>query len=224
MDGIGRWGWKIRMVGIKEIAEHKLVCGRLAQLAGLFDEMADAYDERAGQYGFHCEGCVDNCCLTRFYHHTVLELLYLHQGLGALSATCREAVLARCRQVIRISREKQGSPDSLRVLCPINEGGRCILYHHRPMICRLHGIPHELHMPAGGVQHHPGCDTFIRRMQGSIKYHSFDRTPYYRRMAQLEQELRRTLGFRQRLKLTVAQILQADTLLEEIATALDRIS
>ena len=86
------------------------------------------------------------------------------------------------------------------------------------MICRLHGIPHELRMPAGGLQHHPGCDTFAQRIGTSVPYRSFDRTRFYRRMALLEQDLRGSLGFARRLKLTVAHILlDADDVLSGLS-------
>ena len=31
-------------------------------------------------YGFTCRGCDENCCRTKFYHHTFLEYLYIKAG------------------------------------------------------------------------------------------------------------------------------------------------
>jgi len=200
----------------ENVTRSPVVGEALNSLITLFAEMGDAYREQAAYYDFACDGCRDNCCQTRFYHHTLLEFIYLHQGLRSLPVTMRHAVLGRCREVTALYRKNQGGPDPLRVWCPLNEAGQCLIYRFRPMICRLHGIPHELQMPAGGVQHHPGCDTFARRIGTSVPYRSFDRTRFYRRMALLEQDLRRTLGFTRRLKLTVAEILLADTVFDTL--------
>ncbi len=40
------------------------------------------YKEAADYYGFDCTGCEDNCCFTRFFHHTLLEYLYIMEGYG----------------------------------------------------------------------------------------------------------------------------------------------
>ncbi len=43
------------------------------------------------------------------------------------------------------------------IMCPLNEAGWCDLYQHRPMICRLHGVPSSLRFPSGQVKKFPGC-------------------------------------------------------------------
>jgi hypothetical protein len=58
----------------------------LDRLAALFEQMDATYDAVAGQYGFQCHGCEDNCCQTRFYHHTLIEYLFLMEGINALDA------------------------------------------------------------------------------------------------------------------------------------------
>jgi hypothetical protein len=77
------------------------------------------------------------------------------------------------------------------------------------MICRLHGIPHELHGPGGRVIRNPGCDEFFDqcRESGRTDYIQFDRTPFYRQMAMLEKELRQKTGYVDKIKLTIAQML-----------------
>lgn len=188
----------------------------LTAVAKLFKEMEAVYGEHAQAYGFQCKGCEDSCCLTRFYHHTLLEVLFLHRGLRTLPADHRDRILSRCREVCRIYRQHPDTADPERVLCPLNEDGQCVIYPYRPMICRLHGIPHELNTSTGGLQHHPGCHMFTRNIGMSVPYRTFDRTPFYQRMANLEQTLRRELGFNQRLKLTVAHMLLAEELLTHL--------
>jgi hypothetical protein len=77
------------------------------------------------------------------------------------------------------------------------------------MICRLHGIPHELQRADGRIARSPGCEEFLNqcRQGGKTEYIPFDRTPYYRKMALLENELRLKTGVATKLKLTIAQMI-----------------
>jgi hypothetical protein len=79
------------------------------------------------------------------------------------------------------------------------------------MICRMHGIPHELRRPGQPLQRSPGCGEFNRRC-GGITYHPFDRTPLYAALAQLESEFQQALGVRRRFKHTIAEMLLSERL------------
>ena len=100
--------------------------------------------------------------------------------------------------------ERRG--DLIRVMCPLNERGRCALYDHRPMICRLHGIPHGLRRPDGRLLTGPGCDDYYAQCGNSDPAH-LDRTPLYTVMADLECRIRAQLGFSRKIKLTVAEMI-----------------
>jgi hypothetical protein len=76
------------------------------------------------------------------------------------------------------------------------------------MICRLHGIPHELARPGRGVLHAPGCDTFTRTCDVEKRF-KFDRTPFYVEMAALEKELKQSAGRLRKIKMTVAQMIES---------------
>jgi hypothetical protein len=91
-------------------------------------------------------------------------------------------------------------------MCPVNRDGLCTLYDYRPMICRLHGLPHMLLQPGGKAICGPGCGQFDR--QCSHKSCSpLDRTPLYLSMARLERELRQAAGVSGKIKMTVAQMI-----------------
>lgn len=181
----------------------------LSRLGSLFQEMDRAYAAAADRYGFICNGCADNCCLTRFYHHTLVEYLYLVEGLRTIKSDLRQEVRQRSLTVCTAMADADRQGASLRIMCPLNRDGRCVLYSHRPMICRLHGIAHELHRPTGQVIEHPGCDAFSEqcRQSGIAAYIPFDRTPFYRQMALLEKDLRLSTGYAGKIKLTIAQML-----------------
>ena len=181
----------------------------LGRLQVLFDEMDQAYAAVAKRYGFRCNGCEDNCCLTRFYHHTLLEFLFLAEGMRALDAGMRRAIHSQALTVSQKMADTGLRGNVLRIMCPLNEDGRCRIYRYRPMICRLHGLPHELHRPDSQVIKHPGCDRFFdqSRERGRTDYVPFDRTPFYRQMAKLEKELRLQTGYVEKIKLTIAQML-----------------
>ncbi len=179
----------------------------LKRAGRVLDIIERAYRRRSESLGFHCAGCEDNCCLTRFHHHTVGEYLYLREGFFRLTVRHRARILDRARDVNEIHREAGGHGPPVRAMCPLNEEGRCLLYRRRPMICRLHGIPYEFRRPDGGRMEGPGCDAFHRRT-GRDNGYRFDRTPYYREMALMERDLRAAVGFSGRMKMTVAEMVE----------------
>ncbi|MCU0590907.1 MAG: hypothetical protein MUC57_05475 [Desulfobacterales bacterium] len=138
--------------------------------------------------------------------------------LTALSAAAaRRAAAARgftttpCGQH---ARDLSAGADT-KPMCPLNEAGRCGVYAHRPMICRLHGIPHELHPPGRAPQAPqlgPGCAEF-HRLCGRAVYHPFDRTPLYAELARLESEFQQALGPRRKIRMTIAEMLLDDGVL-----------
>jgi Fe-S-cluster containining protein len=137
-----------------------------------------------------------------------VEYLGLRDGFEQLPAAWQAEILVRADSWCA----EQTRPGSdARSLCPLNSEGRCVLYADRPMICRLHGIPHELRRPGQPAQRSPGCGEFNRRC-GRMAYHPFDRTPLYAELARLESEFQQALGVRRRFKHTIAEMLLNDGL------------
>lgn len=163
------------------------------------------YKEAADYYGFHCTGCEDNCCLTRFYHHTLLEYLYIYEGFKALSEHKQNEVKQKAAQVCRQTELADAKGLPVRLMCPLNCDGLCLLYAFRPMICRLFGVPHEMQQSGAETVYRPGCGTFSEQCLAK-DYFKFDRTPFFIEMAKLEMELKQTVGIAQKIKLTVADM------------------
>ena len=178
----------------------------LPALETLFSSMDRAYDQVAKAYGFHCPGCADNCCLTRFHHHTLLEYLYLKKGLAGLASDTFDDAMARAENVVARTREMEDRGETPRIMCPLNQDGLCLIYRFRPMICRLHGLAHELRKPGHDPVRSQGCDLFTD-LTRSMDYIPFDRTPFYMDMALLERKLREATGIRDRLRHTIAEMM-----------------
>ena len=178
----------------------------IERLKQIYAAMDKAYQQAADPYGFTCDGCRDNCCRTRFYHHTMIEYIYMVEGLNTLTRKKQNEVKSRALTVVDETTRADGSGAVVRLMCPLNFDELCILYSYRPMICRLHGIPHELQKPGQNPVFGPGCETFDRRC-GHKDYLKFDRTPFYREMAILEQEVKQALAFDGKIRMTIAEMI-----------------
>lgn len=177
------------------------------RIKSLYSSMDAAYARAAEFYGFRCNGCSESCCEERFYHYTLAEHLYLIEGVRSLDTDEACEILVRAEDVAGLYRlhDLQGGPE--RVLCPLNFDGLCRLYEYRPMICRLHGIPHHMKKPDGSGHTGPGCHRFAGEMTpAGMAGPVFERTEYYSGMAAVEIELRRLTGFKGRYKNTVAEM------------------
>ena len=177
----------------------------LDRLRDIFAAMDLEYARAAAHYQFQCDGCADSCCLTRFYHHTYLEYFYFRRSFEQLDSRKKDEIILRAEDVCRQTAKADEKGMPVRLLCPLNDDSLCTLYPFRPMICRMHGIPHELQKPGQNVIHGPGCSTFDERC-GDKGYFKFDRTPFYGAMAKLENEFKQTAGLEGRIKMTVAEM------------------
>lgn len=178
----------------------------LNALNSLFEDMDSAYQQIAGQYGFECAGCVDNCCFSLFNHHTVGEYLLLKTGFQALEPAERQDIRQRAFRVCEVQARAEANGKPVKALCPLNRQGLCRLYRQRPMICRMHGIPNELRKPGQVPMTGPGCGEFEKKY-GQKAVARFNRTPFYVQLAELERRLRGACGLQEKLKMTVARML-----------------
>jgi Fe-S-cluster containining protein len=176
------------------------------RLQAIYTAMDAAYSAIAEQYRFVCPGCEDSCCRTLFYHHTYVEWFYLHHGWETMASRQQSAIQSRAKEFCRQVEADAPLKEKRLRMCPLNNGGLCGLYAYRPMICRLHGIPHSLRRPDGRQTVGPGCDVFYRQCAARSDA-ILERTPHYTALAALEQDFRRATGLSDRLKLTVADMI-----------------
>jgi Fe-S-cluster containining protein len=197
---------KVRSMTLPAKLDDESLHVYLDRMRQIFTGMDQKYDQAATHYKFLCTGCEDNCCRTRFHHHTYLEFLYIRAGFEKLEPTGRHAIQAKAEAVCRLTAQAQKKGAAVRLMCPLNDAGLCRLYPYRPMICRLHGIPYELQTPGRSVSCGPGCGAFDEQCSGR-PYFKFDRTPFYFEMAELESEFKQTIGLTGRIKLTIAEMI-----------------
>lgn len=170
--------------------------------------MDNTWNRIAEAYQFQCNGCKDNCCQSLFFHHTHIEKAYLHHGFEQLKPDKKKDILNKAEYYCRKTFPTSGEVKSLKIMCPLNEKGRCILYPYRPMICRLHGLPHEIRKPGFNPLMGKGCETGLF---DDKPYIEFNRTPFYQNMAQIEAEYRKKIKINYKIKETVGQMLSRYT-------------
>jgi len=174
----------------------------LEKLKTIYRSMDRTYRDASAFYFFDCQGCPDNCCTTYFFHYTLAEYLYLLQGFWTLEEGMKEEIMGRATNMCDPMRRDT-------YLCPLNLRSRCLLYPYRTMICRLHGLPFELQRPGDQRSEGQGCAKFEKeRMLKGLPYRRIDRTPFYTDLANLEREIRTEIGYSQRFKKTIAEMIR----------------
>lgn len=167
------------------------------KLAALNARMSQAFELAAAGLGLSCSGCPDTCCLSFFQHHTQLEWAFLRLGLAALPEPQRLAVVERAEAYLREARLVIGRGERPRLACPLLADGRCLLYEHRPMVCRLHGVPGVLVQPNGKRVEFSGCFRAQALIAEGRESPPLDRTPLLEELFRLEMEF---LGSRARTR------------------------
>lgn len=159
----------------------------------LYEDMEEAYEVVAGELGHGCTGCPDNCCDSYFLHHTYIEWCYLWLAMDNLEAPMRERIIGRARAYEKRSQELLRDGQRPKLMCPLNEEGRCVMYAHRLMVCRTHGVPAALTRPDGKELNFPGCfrcQELVKRSSLSVEQiPRMERTKLLQRLAMLEQRL-----------------------------------
>ncbi|MDD5452050.1 MAG: YkgJ family cysteine cluster protein [Desulfovibrionales bacterium] len=200
---------------IPAITEFTSGLGRfMERLKTIYQAMDKAYDEITAYYGCSCAGCDGNCCTSYFFHYTVAEYLYLAKGFQALSPERQHEVRRLAREFVKDRDRLEAEGKKIDLMCPLNDRGLCGLYAFRPMICRLHGVPHSYRRPDLALVRGEGCPKLVPPVVDTPGHtiekparRELDRSRFYRDLARLEQELRQEIGFGERIKMTIADMI-----------------
>jgi len=115
------------------------------------------------QHG-HLMGCRPGCdeCCSVYYELSVIEAFVVNGMFGQVvsrSAARRALKRAELVQPLFIKakedlltvpeemRSEEGLQEAaarIRLQCPLNEEGGCVLYEYRPITCRLYGVPQKI--------------------------------------------------------------------------------
>ncbi len=180
----------------------------IVRIEEIYTAMETAYDKVAAELDFSCRGCPDNCCDSYFLHHTYIEWSYLWLGVGELDNGKQQQIFARAHDyVIRAERDLQQGRRP-QIMCPLNENGLCIIYKHRLMVCRTHGVPATLTRPDGKMLRFPGCFRCQEQRGENKNTPVVERTPMLQRLAILENDYLNNQRQRYpRVKLNIAEML-----------------
>ncbi|HHN65376.1 MAG TPA: hypothetical protein ENK09_08465 [Nitrospirae bacterium] len=178
----------------------------LDRLYEIYREIDNEYNRAASYYDFSCNGCETNCCDTVFYHHTLIEYFAVLEGFDNLPEQSRMAAMERAKAYVKTLNRYRGKESLVRIMCPLNFNGLCGIYEHRPLICRIHGLPGLLKHPGKGTRSFSGCKRFetINRKERNML---IDRTPFYTQIATLEGQLRRAMEYLMKFNKTIAEML-----------------
>jgi Fe-S-cluster containining protein len=163
------------------------------EIAAIYQAMQEGYDRVSNEVGLTCEGCSDNCCDSYFRHHTYSEWAYLWQGLHQLNPEELERIVSRAKEYIAQSAKPLAEGKHPEIMCPLHDNGLCSLYHHRMLVCRMHGIPATLTRPDGQSMRFPGCfrcqEIVKEKYEPETDAPAMDRSQLFRRLAALEASL-----------------------------------
>lgn len=130
---------------------------RIVKNYGLFlEQTSEQFAKASKKHKVKCRRGCHECCTTGFFDITLLDAMHLRARLKKVPAAIRERVLAKANEQLDILEKKDAfsrkdpiirtlagidkvSRRSAKMSCPALENGVCIIYEHRPHICRIFG-------------------------------------------------------------------------------------
>jgi Fe-S-cluster containining protein len=99
----------------------------------------------------HCGAGCSDCC-HQVFQITEIEAARISQGVRTLDGETRAGLVERSEWYLRERRKlvaANGEPEAwgnlpppgTRLACPALDRGVCLIYEHRPLVCRKFGIP-----------------------------------------------------------------------------------
>ncbi len=191
--------------------EVVLSAAQVERLEDIYDKLQQEYKRMAQALDFSCTDCPDNCCDSYFQHHTYAEWAYLWLGLRQLEPEQQQALTARARTYLNHCEQALAGGRRPQVMCPLNDKGRCLVYHNRLLVCRTHGVPATLTLPDGRKYPFPGCfrcqEIVDSRNENQVPA-PVDRTSLLKKLALLEKELLNSHhNLLPKIKITIAEML-----------------
>jgi Fe-S-cluster containining protein len=121
------------------------------------DLTSEQFSEATGKHRVRCKRRCHECCASGFFDITLLDALHIRESLKKLPRAVRKKVVDKANEQLDIL-EKKGafsradpllrsgkdidaiSRRSASMRCPaLDDDGVCLIYAHRPHICRIFG-------------------------------------------------------------------------------------
>jgi Fe-S-cluster containining protein len=120
------------------------------------EQTSEQFAKAAKKHNVKCRRGCHECCAGGFFDITLLDALHLRARLQKVPAAVRKRVIAKANEQLD-TLEKRGafsrkdpiirtlagidaiSRRSAKMSCPALENGACLIYDHRPHICRIFG-------------------------------------------------------------------------------------
>ncbi len=117
-------------------------------------ERANAFFHRAQRsqpQHFQCRGC--SLCCYGLFEIGAADVSMLAEGLETLHPQRRRMIVRRAKEIIESSNHPNSRECSTAekqeffrrtasTACPnLSDAGECMVYHHRPLVCRTFGLP-----------------------------------------------------------------------------------
>ncbi len=164
----------------------------VSQLQEIYQQLEEDYDRIAKEIDFSCASCPDNCCDSYFLHHTYAEWAYLWLGFSLLEKKQQDDIVEKSKDYLAQCEVARNADQRPQVMCPLNDQGLCVLYKHRLLVCRTHGVPATMTRPDGQSMSFPGCfrcQDIVKEKYDKGSPPHVERTPLLRRLVVLENEL-----------------------------------
>jgi Fe-S-cluster containining protein len=118
---------------------------------------SEQFSEAANKNRVRCKRGCHECCASGFFDITLLDALHLRASLPKLPAAVRKRVVAKANEQLDLLERKGAfsrkdpllrslkaidsiSRRSAKMRCPaLDDNGACLIYEHRPHICRIFG-------------------------------------------------------------------------------------
>ncbi len=121
------------------------------------EKSSNCFREATRKQEIGCKRGCNECCSAGFFDITLLDAIHLRAALKKVPLRIRERVVAKANEQLDILEKKQAfsrkapllrslpaidaiSRRSAKMSCPaLDDNGACLIYDHRPHICRIFG-------------------------------------------------------------------------------------
>lgn len=105
-----------------------------------------------------CQRGCSYCCLGNVPNVSPADQAVLREGLDDLEGSRRSRIIQEAVRLSRLTMESFSEDMEVREPCPLLENQECVVYHHRPLACRLYGAAES---GEGAIY---GCDAVRLRL------------------------------------------------------------